>query len=86
MFEFTPRIGFKLGRVDPIFDPNFEVIGFQNVSKPEMGIGAMYTVGKHSFTLTLSNTQTTTTSKYNSSNLVLAPRRLIIGFNLFRRW
>ena len=86
LFEFTPRIGFKLGRVDPIFDPNFEVIGFQNVSKPEMGIGAMYTVGKHSFTLTLSNTQTTTTSKYNSSNLVLAPRRLIIGFNLFRRW
>lgn len=86
MFEFTPRIGFKLGRVDPIFDPNFEVTGFQNVSKPEMGIGAMYTVGKHSFTLTLSNTQTTTTSKYNSSNLVLAPRRLIIGFNLFRRW
>ncbi len=86
MFEFTPRVGFKLGRVDPIFDPNFEVIGFQNVSKPEMGIGAMYTVGKHSFTLTLSNTQTTTTSKYNSSNLVLAPRRLIIGSNLFRRW
>lgn len=86
IFEFTPRIGFKLGRVDPIFNPNFDVIGFQNISKPEMGIGVMYTIGKHSFTLTLSNTQTTTTSKYNSSNLVLSPQRLILGFNLFRRW
>ncbi len=86
LFEFTPRIGFKLGRVNPIFDNNFNVTGFKNESQPEMGIGAMYTIGKHSFTLTLSNTQTTTTSKYNSSNLVLAPRRLIIGFNLFRRW
>jgi hypothetical protein len=86
LFEYTPRIGFKLGRVDPIFDSEFNVVGFNNISEPEMGIGVMYTVGKHSFTLTFSNTQTTTTSRYNSSNLVLKPQNLIIGFNLFRRW
>lgn len=86
IFEFTPRTGFKLGRVDPIFDTDFNVTGFRSVSRPEMGIGFQYTVGKHMFTLTFSNTQTTTTSRYNSSNLVLAPRRLIIGFNIFRRW
>ncbi|MFT3744841.1 MAG: DUF5777 family beta-barrel protein [Pyrinomonadaceae bacterium] len=86
IFEFTPRTGFKLGKVDPIFDPNFNVVGFKNISEPEMGVGVQYSIGKHSFTLTLSNTQTTTTSKYNSSNRVLSPRHLIIGFNLFRRW
>ncbi|MEQ1606664.1 MAG: DUF5777 family beta-barrel protein [Pyrinomonadaceae bacterium] len=86
IFEFTPRTGFKLGKVDPIFDPSFNVVGFKNVSEPEMGIGLQYSIGKHSFTMTLSNTQTTTTSKYNSSNRVLSPRHLIIGFNLFRRW
>lgn len=86
LFEFTPRIGFKLGRVQPQFDNDFNVVGFENNSYPEMGIGVQYTRGKHSFTLTLSNTQTTTTSRYNSSNLVLRPRDLVIGFNLFRRW
>jgi len=86
IFEFTPRTGFKLGRIDTLFDDNFNVVGFKNVSKPSMGIGFQYSIGKHSFTLTMSNTQTTTTSRYNSSNLVLSPRRLIIGFNLFRRW
>lgn len=86
IFEFTPRTGFKLGRTDPIFDPNFNITGFKNISEPEMGVGVQYSIGKHSFTLTLSNTQTTTTSKYNSSNRVLSPRHLIIGFNLFRRW
>ncbi|CAN5413986.1 hypothetical protein BH10ACI3_BH10ACI3_06800 [soil metagenome] len=86
IFEFTPRTGFKLGHVDPIFDSEFNVTGFNNVSHPEMGIGLQYSVGKHSFTLTLSNTQTTTTSRYNSSNLVLSPKTLILGFNLFRRW
>lgn len=86
IFEFTPRTGFKLGRIDTIYDENFNVTGFKNVSKPSMGIGFQYSVGKHSFTLTLSNTQTTTTSRYNSSNLVLSPKNLIIGFNLFRRW
>lgn len=86
MFEFTPRIGFKLGSVNPIYDANFNVQGFKSISYPEMGIGVQYTTGKHFFTLTLSNTQTTTTSKYNSSNLVLSPKTLVIGFNLFRRW
>lgn len=86
LFDFAPRIGFKLGSVDPIYDANFRVIGFKSTSYPAMGIGVQYTIGKHSFTLTLSNTQTTTTSKYNSSNLVLKPQNLVIGFNLFRRW
>ncbi len=86
IFEFTPRTGFKLGRIDPIFDSEFNVTNFQSVSEPEMGAGLQYTIGRHSFTLTFSNTQTTTTSRYNSSNLVLSPRHLIIGFNLFRRW
>ena len=85
-FEFTPRIGFKLGRVTPIFDPQFRVIGFNTQSEPEMGIGIQKNIGKHSFALTFSNTQTTTTSRYNSSNLVLKPGRLIIGFNLTRRF
>lgn len=86
IFEFTPRTGFKLGQVQPIFDPDFNVTGFKSTSFPEMGIGLQYLRGKHSFTLTLSNTQTTTTSRYNSSNLVLKPKDLVIGFNLFRRW
>jgi hypothetical protein len=86
IFEFTPRKGFKLGHIDPIFDDQFNVTGFRNISQPEMGIGLQYSIGRHSFTLTFSNTQTTTTSRYNSSNLVLSPKHLIIGFNLFRRW
>jgi len=86
LFEYTPRIGFKLGRVDAIFDNDFNVVGFQNVSKPSIGFGYQWNIGKHSFTLTLSNTQTTTTSRSNSSNLVLSPKNMVIGFNLFRRW
>lgn len=86
LFEFTPRTGFKLGRIEPTFDNNFNVTGFQNKSYPEMGFGIQRNIGKHSFSLTLSNTQTTTTSRYNSSNLVLSPRRLVFGFNLFRRF
>ena len=85
-FEFTPRTGFKLGRVQSILGPNFSISGFKTVSEPEMGIGLMYSIGKHKFSLTFSNTQTTTTSRYNSSNLVLSPKQLVIGFNLFRRW
>ncbi len=86
IFEFTPRTGFKLGRVQPLFDSNFNITGFKNLSEPEIGFGLQYTIGKHAFALTLSNTQTTTTSRYNSSNLILSPSHLIIGFNLFRRW
>lgn len=86
LFEFTPRVGFKLGRVSPVFNSNFNVIGFVNKSYPELALGIQKNIGKHSFALTFSNTQTTTTSRYNSSNLVLKPRRLIIGFNLSRRF
>lgn len=86
LFEFTPRTGFKLGSVQPVYNSNFDVTGFTSKSEPEMGLGVQYSLGKHAFTLTLSNTQTTTTSRYNSSNLVLSPKHLIIGFNLFRRW
>ncbi len=86
LFEFTPRTGFKLGRVIPTFDNNFNVIGFRNESEPEIGFGIQRNIGKHSFALTFSNTQTTTTSRYNSSNLGLSPRKLVIGFNLARRF
>ncbi len=86
LFEYTPRIGYKLGRIDAIFDNDFNVLRFQNISKPEIGFGFQWNIGKHSFTLTLSNTQTTTTSRSNSSNLVLSPKNVVIGFNLFRRW
>lgn len=85
-FDFTPRIGFKLGRVTPILGPSFNVIGFTNRSQPSIGFGIQKNIGKHSFALTFSNTQTTTTSRYNSSNLLLTPRRLVIGFNLARRF
>jgi hypothetical protein len=43
-------------------------------------------IGKHAFAVTFSNTQTTTTSRYTSSNLVLKPIRLVIDFNLSRRF
>ena len=85
-FEFTPRTGFKLGQVNAIYDNNFNVIGFTNKSEPEIGFGIQRNIGKHSFALTFSNTQTTTTSRYNSSNLVLSPKHLILGFNLARRF
>lgn len=86
LFDFTPRTGFKLGRVESIVDNNFNVVGFRNESHPSIGFGIQRNIGKHAFALTFSNTQMTTTSRYNSSNLVLSPRRLIIGFNLFRRF
>lgn len=86
LFDFTPRVGFKLGRVNASFDDNFNVTGFQNVSYPEIGFGLQKNIGRHSFTLTFSNTQTTTTSRYNSSNLVFSPKKLVIGFNLARRF
>lgn len=86
LFEFVPRTGFKLGQVAPIFDRNFNVLGFENKSQPSIGFGIQRNIGKHSFALTFSNTQTTTTSRYNSSNLLLSPRRFVLGFNLFRRF
>ena len=82
LFEYTPRVGFKLGRVEPV-----DLLGtaFENHSEAEIGFGVEKRIGRHSFSLTFSNTQTTTTSRYNSSNLVLAPSKFIIGFNLYRR-
>lgn len=86
IFEFTPRIGFKLGRVQPIFGNNFQVTGFSNSSIAEIGFGLEKRVGRHSFALTFSNTQTTTTSRYNSTNLLLPHNRFTIGFNVYRRF
>ena len=86
LFEFTPRTGFMLGRTLPVFDSMFNVVDFRHESQPEIGFGIQRNIGKHSFALTFSNTQTTTTSRYNSSNLVLKPQRLVIGFNLSRRF
>lgn len=87
LFEYTPRVGFKLGRVRSIFNANFtQVLGFRVESEPEIGFGIQKDIGRHSFALTFSNTQTTTTARYNSSNLVLPASKFIIGFNLYRRF
>jgi len=87
LFEYTPRVGFKLGRVRPIFNSTFtQVTAFRVESEPEIGFGIEKDIGRHSFSLTFSNTQTTTTARYNSSNLVLPPSKFIIGFNLYRRF
>ena len=87
MFEYTPRVGFKLGRVEPIFNSDFtQIIGFRRESEAEIGFGIQKDIGRHTFSLTFSNTQTTTTSRYNSSNLVLPPNKFTIGFNLYRRF
>ena len=87
IFEYTPRVGFKLGPVEPIFNADFtEIQGFKHTTEAEIGFGIERRIGRHSFSLTFSNTQTTTTSRYNSSNLGLPPKRFIIGFNLYRRF
>ncbi len=87
LFEYTPRVGFKLGQVLPIFAPGTgSIAGFRNKSEPEIGFGVEKHIGRHTFSLTFSNTQTTTTSRYNSSNLLLPPGGFTIGFNLYRRF
>ncbi|MGQ0762462.1 MAG: DUF5777 family beta-barrel protein [Acidobacteriota bacterium] len=87
LFEYTPRVGFKLGRVRPIFNVNStQIVGFRNESEAAIGFGVQKDMGRHSFSLTFSNTQATTTARYNSSNLVLPPSKFIIGFNLYRRF
>lgn len=86
LFDFTPRTGFKMGQVRTVLGPGFSIVGFTNESHPSIGFGVQRNLGKHSFALTLSNTQTTTTSRYNSSNLTLTPKQLILGFNLSRRF
>ena len=85
LFEYTPRVGFKMGRARPLFSTG-RITGFRNESEAEIGFGVEKDIGRHTFSLTFSNTQTTTTSRYNSSNLVLPPKRFIIGFNLYRRF
>ena len=86
LFDFVPRTGFKLGQIRSILDNNFRVTGFVNESQPSIGFGIQRNVGRHAFALTFSNTQATTTSRYNSSNLAHPAKRLIIGFNLSRRF
>ncbi len=86
LFEYTPRFGFKQGRLIPVFRPGTnQIVDFRNVTEAEIGFGIEKRVGRHSFALTFSNTQTTTTAHYNSSNLQLPPRKFTIGFNLYRR-
>ena len=82
LFEYTPRVGFKLGQIEPA-DPLGTT--FRNHSEEEIGFGIEKRIGRHAFALTFSNTQTTTTSRYNSSNLALGQSQFIIGFNLYRR-
>ncbi len=82
LFEYTPRVGFKLGRIEPV---DASGTTFRNHSEAEIGFGVEKRIGRHAFALTFSNTQTTTTSRYNSSNQALAPSKFIIGFNLYRR-
>ncbi len=86
LFEYTPRVGFKLGQITPDFDPKIgQLIGFKNNSEAEIAFGIEKRIGRHVFSLTFSNTQTTTTARYNSSNQALPPDKFSIGFNLFRR-
>ena len=86
LFEYTPRVGFQMGQVVPEFDPALgRLIGFKNKSEAEIGFGIEKRIGRHVFSLTFSNTQATTTSRYNSSNQALPPSKFSIGFNLFRR-
>jgi cytochrome c oxidase subunit 2 len=86
VFDYTPRVGFKMGRITPILDQTTgDLIRLKNESEAGLGFGFEKRLGRHVFTLTFSNTQTTTTARYNSSNLVLAPSKVIIGFNIFRR-
>jgi cytochrome c oxidase subunit II len=86
LFEYTPRVGFKLGQVEPVFDEQSGIqTGFKNRSEAEIGFGVEKRIGRHVFSLTFTNTQATTTSRYNSSNLALPPSKFAIGFNLFRR-
>ncbi len=87
LFEYTPRFGFKQGRLVAVFRPGtFQVVDFRNVTEAEIAFGIEKRIGRHSFALTFSNTQTTTTGHYNSSNLQLPPRKFTIGFNLYRRF
>ena len=86
LFEYTPRVGFKMGRIVPVIDETTgELTGFKNDSEAEIGFGVEKRIGRHVFSLTFTNTQATTTARYNSSNNALPPSKFSIGFNLYRR-
>lgn len=86
LFEYTPRVGFEMGQIVPDFDPVIgQLNGFKNNSEAEIAFGIEKRIGRHVFSLTFSNTQATTTARYNSSNQALPPTKFSIGFNLFRR-
>jgi len=86
LFEYTPRVGFKMGQIQAITDPSTgQLIRLKNESEAEIGFGIEKRIGRHVFSLTFTNTQATTTARYNSSNLALPPSKVIIGFNLYRR-
>ena len=75
-----------MGNVFPVFDSHFAVTGFNVETHPSVGFGVQRNIGKHSFALTFSNTQATTTSRYNSSSFGLSAKNVTIGFNLSRRF
>jgi hypothetical protein len=86
LFEFVPRVGFKTGQVLAQFNDNTgQFLGFENRSEPAIGFGIEKRVGRHAFALTFSNSQNTTTSRYNSSYSGLPLSKYVIGFNLYRR-
>lgn len=86
LFEYTPRVGFEMGQLVPDFDTGTgQLKGFKNDSEAEIAFGIEKRIGRHVFSLTFSNTQATTTARYNSSNQALPPNKFSIGFNLFRR-
>src|SRR5216117_950828 len=68
LFEYTPRIGFKMGQISADFNPTTgQITGFRNRSEAAIGFGIEKRIGRHVFALTFSNTQATTTARYNSS-------------------
>jgi plastocyanin len=85
VFEFTPSVGFKLGNVAPIINQAGTIVGFQNQYEPEIGFGIQKRIGKHVFTLAFTNTQGTTSSRYQTSTLFVPPSNYVIGFNIYRR-
>jgi hypothetical protein len=52
----------KLGQLTPVFDSTIgQLAGFENDSEAEIAFGIEKRIGRHVFSLTFSNTQTTTT-------------------------
>lgn len=86
LFDAAASVGFKLGTPRPVFDSAFRVTGFTYETHPAWGFGVQRTLGKHVFALTFSNTQTTTTARYGTSNVFRTWKDPIIGFNLSRRF